>query len=424
LVVPNRWGGIIARPGAMKTYAITEALKPVSQLEALARQEYEAQANQVEAHKDRILSEIDYIKTEMKKASKTGEGLDDLEAKLARKKANLTEAQAFEQRYVVQDPTVAKLGEILSRNPRGLLLLRDELAGWLKTLEADGHEGDREFYLESWNGTGSFTVDRVKRGTVRIEGLCLSIVGGIQPGKLGAYIERAIRGLEGADGLLQRLQVVVWPDGLTKWKKPTSRPNDQARERAFQVFDRLDSMNFAPEHEGETPHKRFDPEAQSLFDAWRDELETRIRGDELRDSPAFEAHLSKYRSLMPSLALLFHLIHDGSQNVCFECARLAAGWCEYLEHHARKIYSEELQPGAAGAHILANKIKQGAVQDGDSVRDIYRHHWSELTNPKSVCAAVVVLSEASWVRVENFQTGGRNAEVIRLHPELGGKADE
>ncbi len=240
------WGGIIARPGAMKTYAITEALKPVSQLEALARQEYEAQANQVEAHKDRVLSEIDYIKTEMKRAAKTGEGLDDLEAKLARKKANLTEAQAFEQRYVVQDPTVAKLGEILSRNPRGLLLLRDELAGWLKTLEADGHEGDREFYLESWNGTGSFTVDRVKRGTVRIEGLCLSIVGGIQPGKLGAYIERAIRGLEGADGLLQRLQVVVWPDGLTKWKKPTSRPNAQARERAFQVFELLNSMNFEP----------------------------------------------------------------------------------------------------------------------------------------------------------------------------------
>jgi len=190
------------------------------------------------------------------------------------------------------------------------------------------------------------------------------------------------------------------------------------------VFERLDSVHFEPEHEGEIPYKRFDPEAQSLFDAWRGELEHRVRGDELRDSPAFEAHLSKYRSLMPSLALLFHLIHGESHNVCFECARLAAGWCEYLEHHARKIYSEELQPGAAGAHVLANKIKQGAVQDGDRVRDIYRHHWSELKKPESVCAAISVLNEAGWVRVENIQTDGRNAEVIRLHPELGGKADE
>ena len=311
----------------------------------------------------------------------------------------------------------------MSRNPKGLLLLRDELAGWLKTLEADGHEGDREFYLESWNGTGSFTVDRIKRGTVRIEGLCLSIVGGIQPGKLGAYIDRAISGKQGADGLLQRLQVVVWPDRLTEWKKATNRPNAQAIERAFAVFQRLDCLDFEPDQEGEIPYLRFDPEAQSLFDDWRHELENRIRGDELRNTPAFEAHLSKYRSLIPSLALLFHLVHQHGRDVCVECAGLAAGWCEYLEHHARKIYSEELQPGVAGAHLLAHKIKQGAVQDGSRVRDIYRHHWSKLTNPENVWGSVEVLSAAGWVRVENFQTEGRNAEIIRLHRELGGKTD-
>ena len=89
LVVPNQWGGIIAPPGAMKTHAITEALKPVSRLEALARQEYEAQANQVEAHKDRIQSEIDRIKREMKSAVRTGEELDELEHELAEKKCSL-----------------------------------------------------------------------------------------------------------------------------------------------------------------------------------------------------------------------------------------------------------------------------------------------------------------------------------------------
>ena len=35
-----------------------------------------------------------------------------------------------------------------------MLLLRDELSGWMRALDKPGHEGDREFYLEAWNGTG------------------------------------------------------------------------------------------------------------------------------------------------------------------------------------------------------------------------------------------------------------------------------
>jgi hypothetical protein len=50
---------------------------------------------------------------------------------------------------------------------------------------------------------------------------------------------------------------------------------------------------------------RFDDEGQELFDAWRRILETRLREDSLH--PMMEAHLAKYRSLVPSLALLIHL---------------------------------------------------------------------------------------------------------------------
>ena len=34
VVVPNLWGGIIARPGAMKTYAVQEGTKPLARLAA------------------------------------------------------------------------------------------------------------------------------------------------------------------------------------------------------------------------------------------------------------------------------------------------------------------------------------------------------------------------------------------------------
>ncbi len=75
-------------------------------------------------------------------------------AQLAEKLDGLT---VHEKRYIVNDGTVEKLGELLNHNPRGLLLVRDELVGLLRTLDKQGHENDRAFYLESWAGAGAFT---------------------------------------------------------------------------------------------------------------------------------------------------------------------------------------------------------------------------------------------------------------------------
>ena len=106
-----------------------------------------------------------------------------------------------ERRYIVNDPTVEKLGELLHQNPQGLLLYRDELAGWLRSLDKAGREGDREFYLEAWNGTADFRVDRIGRGTLSVPALCLSILGSIQPGKIVGYIADTLHGGAGDDGL-------------------------------------------------------------------------------------------------------------------------------------------------------------------------------------------------------------------------------
>jgi hypothetical protein len=148
---------------------------------------------------------------------------------------------------------------------------------------------------------------------------------------------------------------------------------------------------------------------------------------------------------MPSLALLFHLITVADQvsdaqafatfatsipghspekssvaAVPLEATKLAAGWCDFLEAHARRIYSAELSPGVDGAQILAAKIQEGVISDGQSVRDIYQRHWSGLSDLDLVTAALVVLVEANWVRTETAETGGRPSELVRLHPDLRG----
>src|SRR5215212_3121423 len=147
------------------------------------------------------------------------------------------------KRYKTEDATVEKISEILLENPRGILVHRDELSGWLRNLDKQGREGDRSFYLEAWNGTGSFDVDRISRGSLHVPALCLSILGSIQPGPLSTYVYQATKGEKGDDGLLQRFQLLVWPDPHPTWRNVDRWPDIEAKNRAYEVFRRLDALN-------------------------------------------------------------------------------------------------------------------------------------------------------------------------------------
>jgi putative DNA primase/helicase len=81
----------------------------------------------------------------------------------------------------------------------------------------------------------------------------------------------------------------------------------------------------------------FDAEAQGFFDEWLADLERGIRAED--EHPVIAAHYGKYRSLMPSLALIFHCCDAGPRGrVSLEAARRAAAWCHFLGAHAQRIY--------------------------------------------------------------------------------------
>ena len=47
----------------------------------------------------------------------------------------------------------------------------------------------------------------------------------------------------GDDGLLQRFQIVVWPDSVGEWNNVDRWPDSGARNEAFRIFEALDSLN-------------------------------------------------------------------------------------------------------------------------------------------------------------------------------------
>ena len=433
LVVPNLWGAVVGRPSLLKSPALAEVMKPLSRLiaEAYKRheedlQEYEAEAVAAEAMKATLKDEA---KKAAKESRKTGERVKLDEVIAEQKNIEPPEAPTV-RRYKTEDATAEKISELLLQNPEGILVHRDEFSGWLRNLDKQGREGDRAFYLESWNGTGSFDVDRIGRGSLHIPALCISILGGIQPGPLSSYVWASTQGKVGDDGLLQRFQLLVWPDNLKEWRNVDRWPDIPAKSRAYEVFKKLDALaakqfGATAEEDDDISAVRFTSEAQEAFDEWREELETTLRGEEL--IPALEAHLAKYRSLMPSLALLFQLVDfvDGTGTggaVGLEATLRAAAWCEYLRTHAERLYSSAQNPAIEAARVLLKRIRKGEVKDGFTIREIYRKQWAKLSSPETVNAAAQVLEEFGWLRVETIKTGGRSTTKGHLHPTLREKS--
>jgi putative DNA primase/helicase len=319
------------------------------------------------------------------------------------------------KRIVVNDSTHEALHVILSENPSGVLVCRDELTGWLASLDKPGREDSRAFYLQAWNGNSAFTVDRIGRGTIH-ESICLSLLGGIQPARLRAYLADAVDDGPGDDGLIQRFQLLVWPDPIP-WKGTDRPPDHAAAQRVEHAFRKLVQMDC------ETPARfKFSSDAQELFNAWRDELEsTKLRGS--NEPPALIAHLSKYRSLMPSLALLFELADRSSSSRNFDVslahAAQAASFCNYLESHARRIYSCIVSKPAHAARVLADRIKEGKLGAAFTARDVYRKGWTGLLGADLVTHAIEILEDAGWIRLAAADSKtGRPSPLYTVNPAV------
>lgn len=424
-VVSNLWGAIIGPPGAMKSPPMKEVLKPIEALEEAAREHHD---HNMTAHEAKLKVAKQANKVADQKIKKAlGEGDEQHAEEIADQSKRQDPKPPIRQRYLTQDTTVEKLGELLAGNPNGILVYRDELVGWLRTLEKQGHESDRAFYLEAWDGNGRFTFDRIGRGTVEIEAATVSILGSIQPGPLSVYLTSALKGGAGDDGLLQRFQLIVWPDQSKTWTPVDRKPNAEARQQAFEVFRQLSALHQIEAHRdisSPLPYLRFDHEAQPIFKEWRERLELRLRAG--NESEAFESVIAKQRSLLPSLALLIHLAeYPKGGPVRLSALQKAIGWVEYLEGHARRIYATALDTDLSAARALAERIQEGDLdsvfrlnkQEAFTARDVYSKHWKGL-DLKSTKEAIAWLVEAGWLWEQTVETGGRPTTYYHVHPSV------
>ncbi len=420
LVTPNLWGALIGRPSAMKSPAMTEGLRPLKRLVSIAHKKYKDEIKEYQVDKMFAKQRATILEQDIKTALRNDDRDEiDLSRYKAQKAIEEEQEQPAEHRYIVNDATIEKLGELLNQNINGLLLERDELSGWLKCLDREDKSNDRAFYLESFNGGGSYTYDRIGRGTIYIESTTISIIGGLQPSKLRPYVWNAINQGAGDDGLIQRFQLAVYPDDLGDWRNVDRWPDTESKQSAYDIFTKLDEIEpQSIDDEGRVLGVRFDKDGQQIFNTWRKELEYKAIAPGIH--PAIESHLIKYRSLMPSIALIINEIEQGHcQPVTELSAKKAAAWCQYLESHAMRIYGSAIDPTAQNAEIILKRRKK--LQDGFTQRDIHRKGWAGLSEIEKVNAALNELEECGYLHAEKKQSnksGGRPTYLYYWNPNI------
>jgi len=198
------------------------------------------------------------------------------------------------------------------------------------------------------------------------------------------------------------------------WEYTDQKPDKRAIDQAYSVFDEVSKIN-----PSEQVKVRFSLDAQEIFKEWITELECKVRGGELH--PAIESHLAKYRSLIPSLALIIHIADHPekfAENVGKKSLLKACDWGDYLESHAMRLYGLGTHADNDNALMIVKRFNK--LGDSFTRRDIQQKGWTGLKDIKTIQSALDVLVSHNYLKEkqEITTTGRPPATVYIINPEV------
>jgi Protein of unknown function (DUF3987) len=134
------------------------------------------------------------------------------------------------------DTTIEQVGAILATAaPKGVVMIRDEIAGWLMGMDAYNPAG-RAFWIEAYGGR-PYRVERRKHGgePIEIDRLVVAVYGGTQPERLSDLSA----GVD--DGLFSRI-LWLWPNAIP-FRLGEETPGAAW---AIEALNRLRELDLAP----------------------------------------------------------------------------------------------------------------------------------------------------------------------------------
>jgi hypothetical protein len=398
------WCALVGLPSSGKSPAMDAVLNPIRSIENELSKVYKANLPEYETSKLQAQLKYESWFAEVKKT------IQDRSDPLVRPIETYEPEKPVRPRIIMVDTTIEEAGQLLSRNPKGLILAKDELSGLLENFTRRGGS-DKAFYLESFGGR-PYTVDRVKHSEpIIIPSLAISILGGIQPDRLDSLVLK-----EADDGFAARF-LYIWPNKSTPSRPKCIPDNDFVM--AF--FNRLHTLPT-----GNTPCVlRLSEEAVVMFSEWREKdfrEEEKVQGLLL-------SHVGKFPGLVIRLSIILTYLEWGltPENAVepvsiskIHVSKAIALMDGYFLPMARRCFLDSSLPqNLRDAKCLAKWILQEQPREFNASR-LTRMKGSPLRDSKRLDDALRVLVEAGWIRSVGTRQGdnyGRMKKDFKVNPK-------
>ena len=394
------WCAIVGDSGTLKSPAIELALRAVRERQRKAMRDH---TGEMDTFRD------DLMRYERDLAGwKKSKDISDPPAK---------PEQPIADRIWTDDATTEALAVLLANQWRGLLMVRDELAGWLGGFDrySMGKGGDVPKWLEMFGGR-PMIVDRKTSGTIYVPAAAVSIIGGIQP----ATLRRAL-GIEHLENGLAARLLLTWP--LHRPKQWTEADMDASMEEAISdVLDRLYAVEPEYDIEGD-PRSVLVPMTHSGKAAWIEFYNAHAQ-EQADLSGELSAVWSKLEGYAARLALVVHFVRWAADDPTLDTAcavdeaSIAAGvtLSRWFGNEAKRVYamlSESDEARESRRLVDLIRYKGGSVTPRDLMRSSRQYPTAEDAE-----AALHDLESAGFGWIESAQAGpkgGRPSKRFRLY---------
>jgi hypothetical protein len=383
------WTAVIGESGTLKSPPYLAVLEPIRQRNKELLANYQA-----------LQAQHDLLKAAMGK------------------KASGPPALPPQRRVWCSDITIEKLVDLLADNPRGLLVSRDELAGWVGSFSRyKGKAGGSDLpnWLEMFRA-GPVIVDRKTgdRKTIYVPNAAVSITGGLQPRGWDRLLQPDMLD----PGLVARL-LVAWPPRRKKvWTEAEIAP--EVQEAYARCITQLLALGFAEADGGPAPHVlNLSPEGKAAWIAFY----TEWAEEQLSVDGELAAAFSKLEAYAARLALLHHVVTlvdlgtDDTRHPIGEKSVLAGvTLAKWFAEEARRLYDKagESPKERDTSRLVSWITAHGGRATVDQVRRSSRRFPTAEVATHAL-DALVAGGLGHWETRATTGQGGRPTREIVLH---------
>ena len=294
------------------------------------------------------------------------------------------------QRCIINDATIEATLQCIQENPHGLVMLRDELAGWFDfdRYSSGKKVGSSAGWIELFHAK-HVSVDRRTSEPIVVPRASLSIAGGIQPGILARVMDR--KNLE--SGLVARF-LFASPDSPSKgWSDSTVDP--RTIERMHTIVQKLHrhTMCTSPPYasiEHPMPHRiGLDADARAAFGRFVTAHNQAMQSE----SDHVAAAWSKLECYVVRIALVFHLVREAAgdasledpEQIGLDTLLAAIQLVEWFKNETKRLYMlVEMTDHDRETHRVINWIdsKGGSVTQREFYRGLSKYNSSSAAKQK------------------------------------------